>query len=117
MNKVYSISLKNAKSLLEDYASDLGNLENISDETRKFFSELEDVISLNDQEKIDELFSLDEIKYSATQIQSMKLEIQKECAREFAVEFRNTEKRIKQNLQKNNHQHLYDNHNHNERAY
>lgn len=102
MNKVYSISLKNAKSLLEDYASDLGNLENISDETRKFFSELEDVISLNDQEKIDELFSLDEIKYSATQIQSMKLEIQKECAREFAVEFRNTEKRIKQNLQKNN---------------
>lgn len=101
MNKVYSLSLKGAKNLLKDFASDLENLENLSEETKQFFCELEKVVELNDKEQIDRLFSTDGTRYSATQIQKMKSEIQKECAREFAVEFRNTDQRIKQQLQEN----------------
>lgn len=99
MNKVYSLSLQRAKKILKDFGSDLENLENISEKTKQFFYELEKVVELNDEEQIDTLFNTDGIRYSVTKIQEMKSEIQKECAREFAVEFRNTDKKIKQQLQ------------------
>ena len=101
MNKEYSLSLRGAKELLKDFGSDLENLENISEETKQFFYELEKLIELNDEEKIDTLFNTDGTRYSVTKIQEMKSEIQKECAREFAVEFRNTDQKIKQQLQEN----------------
>lgn len=101
MNKAYSLSLQGAKNLLKDFGSDLENLEKISEETKQFFYELAKVVQLDDQEQIDTLFSTNDIRYSVTQIQEMKSEIRKECAREFAVEFRNTDQRIKQQLQGN----------------
>ena len=101
MNKAYSLSLEGAKKLLKDFGSDLENIENLSEETRQFFSELEKVIKLNGEEEIDTLFNTDVVRYSATKIQEMKSEIQKECAKEFTVEFRNTDQRIRQQLHEN----------------
>ncbi len=74
MNKEYSLSLRGAKELLKDFGSDLENLENISEETKQFFYELEKLIELNDEEKIDTLFNTDGTRYSVTQIQEMKFE-------------------------------------------
>lgn len=101
MNKVYSLTLENAKALLKDFGSDLDNLENISEETKKFFGLLEEVVELENQEEIDMLFNSEQVRYSATEIQKIKGEIQKECAREFSTEFRNTDEKIQEQLQKN----------------
>ena len=101
MNKEYSISLKGAQRLLKDFGADLENLKNLSEETKEFFYELNKVIDLDDQEQIDALFKNSKTRYSTIQIQKMKSEIQKECAKEFSAELRNTDEEIKQKLQKN----------------
>lgn len=102
MNKVFSISLEKAKGLLKDFGSDLENMQNISEETKNFFAELENAIKMQDEKEIDELFYSSNIKYSATKIQEIKRSISGECAKEFAKEFQSTDEAIKQKLQENN---------------
>lgn len=99
VNKTFSISLRRAKKLLKDFGSDLQNLQNISEETKKFFEMLQRTVEITDEKEIDELFNTECIRYTATQIQKIKSEISKECAREFAKEFQNTDENIKQRLQ------------------
>lgn len=101
MNKEYSLSLKGAKRLLKDFGTDLENLENLSEETKQFFKEINKVVELDDEEQINTLFSSSQTRYSTIQVEKVKAEIQKECAKEFSEEFRKTNKKIQQRLQKN----------------
>ena len=73
MNKKYSLSLSGAKDLLKDFGTDIENLE-LSEETKKLFLELGEIVNLEDE---------------------------KECAKDFSKEFNNTDEKIKNKIKNN----------------
>lgn len=101
MEKEYALSLNKAKKLLKDFGSDIENIEGLSEETKQFFYELEEVQEINNIEDIDNLFNSEKPKYSAIQVEKIKLEIQKACAIDFSKEFRSTDELIKEKIRKN----------------
>lgn len=96
MNKKYSLSLSGAKDLLKDFGTDIENLE-LSEETKKLFLELGEIVNLEDEKEIDRLFKENEMTYSTIQVKKIKNEIAKECAKDFSKEFNNTDEKIKNN--------------------
>ena len=81
MNKKYSLSLSGAKDLLKDFGTDIENLE-LSEETKKLFLELGEIVNLEDEKEIDRLFTENEMTYSTIQVKKIKNEIAKECAKD-----------------------------------
>ena len=100
MNKKYSLSLSGAKDLLKDFGTDLENLE-LSEETKKLFLELGEIVNLEDEKEIDRLFKENEMTYSTIQVKKIKNEIAKECAKDFSKEFNNTDEKIKNKIKNN----------------
>ena len=100
MNKKYSLSLSGAKDLLKDFGTDIENLE-LSEETKKLFLELGEIVNLEDEKEIDRLFKENEMTYSTIQVKKIKNEIAKECAKDFSKEFNNTDEKIKNKIKNN----------------
>ena len=100
MNKKYSLSLSGAKDLLKDFGTDIENLE-LSEETKKIFLELGEIVNLEDEKEIDRLFKENEMTYSTIQVKKIKNEIAKECAKDFSKEFNNTDEKIKNKIKNN----------------
>lgn len=100
MNKKYSLSLSGAKDLLNDFGTDIENLE-LSEETKKIFLELGEIVNLEDEKEIDRLFKENEMTYSTIQVKKIKNEIAKECAKDFSKEFNNTDEKIKNKIKNN----------------
>ena len=100
MNKKYSLSLSGAKDLLKDFGTDIENLE-LSEETKKLFLELGEIVNLEDEKEIDRLFKENEMTYSTIQGKKIKNEIAKECAKDFSKEFNNTDEKIKNKIKNN----------------
>lgn len=100
MNKKYSLSLSGAKDLLKDFGTDIENLE-LSEETKKLFLELGEIVNLEDEKEIDRLFKENEMTYSTIQVKKIKNEIAKECAKDFSKEFNNTDGKIKNKIKNN----------------
>lgn len=100
MNKKYSLSLSGAKDLLKDFGTDIENLE-LSEETKKIFLELGEIVNLEDEKEIDRLFKKNERTYSTIQVKKIKNEIAKECAKDFSKEFNNTDEKIKNKIKNN----------------
>ena len=100
MNKKYSLSLSGAKDLLKDFGTDIENLE-LSEETKKLFLELGEIVNLEDEKEIDRLFKENEMTYSTIQVKKIKNEIAKECAKDFSKEFNNTDEKIKNKIKDN----------------
>lgn len=100
MNKKYSLSLSGAKNLLKDFGTDIENLE-LSEETKKIFLELGEIVNLEDEKEIDRLFKENEMTYSTIQVKKIKNEIAKECAKDFSKEFNNTDEKIKNKIKNN----------------
>ena len=100
MNKKYSLSLSGAKDLLKDFGTDIENLE-LSEETKKLFLELDEIVNLEDEKEIDRLFKENEMTYSTIQVKKIKNEIAKECAKDFSKEFNNTDEKIKNKIKNN----------------
>ena len=74
MNKKYSLSLSGAKDLLKDFGTDIENLE-LSEETKKLFLELGEIVNLEDEKEIDRLFKENEMTYSTIQVKKIKNKI------------------------------------------
>lgn len=100
MNKKYSLSLSGAKDLLKDFGTDIENLE-LSEETKKLFLEIGEIVNLEDEKEIDRLFKENEMTYSTIQVKKIKNEIAKECAKDFSKEFNNTDEKIKNKIKDN----------------
>lgn len=100
MNKKYSLSLSGAKDLLKDFGTDIENLE-LSEETKKLFLELGEIVNLEDEKEIDRLFKENEMTYSTIQVKKIKNEIAKECAKDFSKELNNTDEKIKNKIKNN----------------
>ena len=100
MNKKYSLSLSRAKDLLKDFGTDIENLD-LSEETKKLFLELGEIVNLEDEKEIDRLFKENEMTYSTIQVKKIKNEIAKECAKDFSKEFNNTDEKIKNKIKNN----------------
>lgn len=100
MNKKYSLSLSGAKDLLKDFGTDIENLE-LSEETKKLFLELGEIVNLEDEKEIDRLFKENKMTYSTIQVKKIKNEIAKECAKDFSKEFNNTDEKIKNKIKNN----------------
>ena len=100
INKKYSLSLSGAKDLLKDFGTDIENLE-LSEETKKLFLELGEIVNLEDEKEIDRLFKENEMTYSTIQVKKIKNEIAKECAKDFSKEFNNTDEKIKNKIKNN----------------
>lgn len=100
MNKKYSLSLSGAKDLLKDFGTDIENLE-LSEETKKLFLEIGEIVNLEDEKEIDRLFKENEMTYSTIQVKKIKNEIAKECAKDFSKEFNNTDEKIKNKIKNN----------------
>ena len=100
MNKKYSLSLSGAKDLLKDFGTDIENLE-LSEETKKLFLELGEIVNLEDEKEIDRLFKENEMTYSTIQVKKIKNEIAKECAKDFSKDFNNTDEKIKNKIKNN----------------
>ena len=100
MNRKYSLSLSGAKDLLKDFGTDIENLE-LSEETKKLFLELDEIVNLEDEKEIDRLFKENEMTYSTIQVKKIKNEIAKECAKDFSKEFNNTDEKIKNKIKNN----------------
>lgn len=100
MNKKYSLSLSGAKDLLKDFGTDIENLE-LSEETKKLFLELGEIVNLEDEKEIDRLFKENKMTYSTIQVRKIKNEIAKECAKDFSKEFNNTDEKIKNKIKNN----------------
>ena len=100
MNKKYSLSLSGAKDLLKDFGTDIENLE-LSEETKKIFLELGEIVNLEDEKEIDRLFKENEMTYSTIQVKKIINEIAKECAKDFSKEFNNTDEKIKNKIKNN----------------
>ena len=100
MNKKYSLSLSGAKDLLKDFGTDIENLE-LSEETKKIFLELGEIVNLEDEKESDRLFKENEMTYSTIQVKKIKNEIAKECAKDFSKEFNNTDEKIKNKIKNN----------------
>ena len=100
MNKKYSLSLSGAEDLLKDFGTDIENLE-LSEETKKLFLELGEIVNLEDEKEIDRLFKENEMTYSTIQVKKIKNEIAKECAKDFSKEFNNTDEKIKNKIKNN----------------
>lgn len=82
MNKKYSLSLSGAKDLLKDFGTDIENLE-LSEETKKLFLELGEIVNLEDEKEIDRLFKENEMTYSTIQVKKDKKKLQKNVQKIF----------------------------------
>ena len=90
--------IENAIENNED--KDIENLE-LSEETKKLFLELGEIVNLEDEKEIDRLFTENEMTYSTIQVKKIKNEIAKECAKDFSKEFNNTDEKIKNKIKNN----------------
>lgn len=96
-NKRFSMSIGEAKKIIEEYASDLENL-NISEEDRKLFSEIENILKINKETDIDEIYNECITEYKAVEIMNIKQKIASECALSYTESMEQTDKSFRKML-------------------
>lgn len=89
-NAAYSIPLNKIQTLLKEYGSDIDNLPGVSEKSKQLFAKLRNVVDINDENKIDELFRNYSQEYTATDIKETEYEISRAAAKDFSREFRRT---------------------------
>lgn len=87
----FSMSYKAAQRLLKEYGSDLENIDGIEYE-REFFKSLRD--GMNNQGNIEKLYRENTKEYSYVNVEKIKQNIAKECAKSYA----NNLKEVKSNI-------------------
>lgn len=80
LNKKYSMSIKEARTKLNEYASDLQNINGIQESDLAFIKEIEQVLNIQDPDKIEELFQKCEKTYRAQDVLQIQDRIAKQCA-------------------------------------
>lgn len=100
----FSMSLKDAKRLIKEYGSDLDNIEGIDYEKNFFFALKE---GIDYQDKIEEFYNSKDINYSFTNIEKIKQNIAKECAKSYAQNLKDVKNKVDDIIQ-NKYEELYE---------
>ena len=84
LNKRFSLTLKDAQKLIEDYGSDLDNIDEISAEDIQFFHDLEHIVAEEDNSVVDLNFLNCSTQYKATDILNLKTRVANVFAKDYA---------------------------------
>lgn len=90
-NRKFSMSYKEAKTMLKEYGSDLDNIDGIPKE-KDFFNELKYMI--NNTDKIDYLYSKEGSEYDCIVLNKIKHSISQECAKSYVSNLTDTKEKI-----------------------
>lgn len=94
LNKRFAMSIKEAKSLIEDYATDLDNIDGIQEEDKALFQEIKEILDKEDETEIDELFAKCDIEYGAVDLLQLKNRVAKIFALDYAQNLKKSDDQI-----------------------
>lgn len=106
-NKKFGMSLNMARKMIEDYASDLENIQ-LTSEQRKFFDEIIKAIDIENEEELDTLYSSFDMGYRPEEVFEIKHSVAKQCAITYVDSFKNTNGRIDVLLEKQDNEAVQD---------
>lgn len=98
LNKRFAMSIQEVKMLIEEYGSDLENL-NISEEEKKIFSDITHILDIKEESQIDDMYNEQCTLYKATDILHLKQKVAKECALSYTETMQETDNSIRDTLE------------------